>query len=252
VDDFARGLPCVVFDPQSMPAERRARVPERIGNVAQPIIRGQRRQGLQWMDCPHHHAPLLVNRLPRRTPKRLTNDLQSSAFGADFIATARRIAAAKHLASKWVVRGEFFLRYQMDERFQGWGGEDTELLGRIPRIRLSGPLFHLWHAPADRSNLRRNRRLLGRIRRQRRRRARSVVPRFTLHAELPMQQHPDVAPALRSLIAVYLDAEPREGITTSRYLHSFVVTSNAIRRIPRPPDSVLYPVTIRPAFAEPD
>src|SRR5690606_29913306 len=103
----------------------------------------------------------------------------------------------------WVVRGEFFLRYKMDERFVGWGGEDTELLGRIPRIRLSGPLFHLWHVPADRSSLRRNRRLLSRIRRQRRRMPRSVVPQFTLHADIPMQQHPDVAPALRSLFADY-------------------------------------------------
>src|SRR5690606_32660056 len=103
----------------------------------------------------------------------------------------------------WVVREEFFLRYKMDERFCGWGGEDTELLGRIPRIRLSGPLFHLWHAPADRSNLRRNRRLLGRIRRQRRRRARSAVPRTVLYNGVPMQQHPDVVPALRSLFVDY-------------------------------------------------
>src|SRR5690606_29605608 len=61
----------------------------------------------------------------------------------------------------------------------------------------------LWHAPADRSNLRRNRRLLGRIRRQRRRMARSAAPRITHYAGLPMQQHPDVVPALRSLFADY-------------------------------------------------
>ena len=106
----------------------------------------------------------------------------------------------------WVVRGEFFLRYKMDERFCGLGGEDTELLGRIPRIRLSGPLFHLWHVPADRSSLRRNRRHLSRIRRQRRRTARSVVPRFTLHTGIPVQQHPDGTSALRSLFAQYLSA----------------------------------------------
>lgn len=103
----------------------------------------------------------------------------------------------------WVVRGEFFLRYKMDERFCGWGGEDTELLGRIPRIRLSGPLFHLWHTRADRSNLRRNRRLLSRIRRQRRKRTRSLVPRTTVHAGIPMQQHPDVVPAMQSLFTQY-------------------------------------------------
>ena len=103
----------------------------------------------------------------------------------------------------WLVRGEFFLRYKMDERFCGWGGEDTELLGRIPRIRLSGPLFHLWHARADRSNVLSNRRLLGRIRRQRRQRARSSVPSTSVHDGLPMQQYPDVAPAMRSLFADY-------------------------------------------------
>jgi hypothetical protein len=103
----------------------------------------------------------------------------------------------------WVVRGEFFLRYKMDERFCGWGGEDTELLGRIPRIRLSGPLFHLWHLRADRSNVHRNRHLLGRIRRQRRQRSRSSVPSISMHDGLSMQQHPDVAPAMRSLFAQY-------------------------------------------------
>jgi hypothetical protein len=38
VDDFARGLPCVVFDPNSIPAKRRTRVPKCIRNEAQPII----------------------------------------------------------------------------------------------------------------------------------------------------------------------------------------------------------------------
>ena len=59
-----------------------------------------------------------------------------------------------------IVRGEFFLRYKMDERFHGWGAEDTEFLRRIPWQRLPGPLFHLWHPKADRSHANRNRRLL--------------------------------------------------------------------------------------------
>lgn len=43
----------------------------------------------------------------------------------------------------------------MDPRFAGWGGEDhawayalETLVG--PRVRLDGPLWHLWHAPAPR------------------------------------------------------------------------------------------------------
>lgn len=57
----------------------------------------------------------------------------------------------------------------------------------------------------------------------------------------------DVLKAQRIVVAtVHLDAEPRNGIRTSIYPHSFVVTADSIQRIPKKPDNVLYPVTIRP------
>jgi len=64
----------------------------------------------------------------------------------------------------WVVRSDLFLQYKMDERFLGWGCEDTELLRRIPRIRLSGPMFHIWHGKASRQHLQVNKRLLAETR----------------------------------------------------------------------------------------
>jgi len=53
----------------------------------------------------------------------------------------------------------------MDERFQGWGCEDTEFLRRIPWRRWPGPLFHIWHAKASKERFERNRRLLRTARR---------------------------------------------------------------------------------------
>jgi hypothetical protein len=43
----------------------------------------------------------------------------------------------------WVVHADLFQRHCMDERFHGWGCEDTEFLRRIPWRRLPGPLFHI-------------------------------------------------------------------------------------------------------------
>jgi hypothetical protein len=60
----------------------------------------------------------------------------------------------------WIVRADLFNAYRMDERFEGWGCEDTEFLRRIPWRRLPGPLFHIWHAKASKESLGRNRRLL--------------------------------------------------------------------------------------------
>jgi hypothetical protein len=55
-------------------------------------------------------------------------------------------------------------RHRMDERFEerfeGWGCEDTECLRRIPWRRLPGPLFHVWHSKASKERFERNRRLL--------------------------------------------------------------------------------------------
>jgi len=61
----------------------------------------------------------------------------------------------------WVARSDLFQRHRMDERFHGWGCEDTEFLRRIPWRRLPGPLFHIWLAKASKDRLERNRRLLG-------------------------------------------------------------------------------------------
>jgi hypothetical protein len=60
----------------------------------------------------------------------------------------------------WVVHADLFNRYRMDERFEGWGCEDTEYLRRIPWRRLPGPLFHIWHAKASKERFEGNRRLL--------------------------------------------------------------------------------------------
>lgn len=60
----------------------------------------------------------------------------------------------------WVVHAGLFQRHRMDERFEGWGCEDTELLRRIPWRRLPGPLFHIWHVKASKERFERNRRLL--------------------------------------------------------------------------------------------
>jgi len=60
----------------------------------------------------------------------------------------------------WVVQADLFNRHRMDERFEGWGCEDTEFLRRIPWRRLPGPLFHIWHAKASKERFEWNRRLL--------------------------------------------------------------------------------------------
>jgi|GEM_PF-1959482 len=60
----------------------------------------------------------------------------------------------------WVVHADLFQRHRMDERFEGWGCEDTEFLRRIPWRRLPGPLFHIWHAKASKERFELNRRLL--------------------------------------------------------------------------------------------
>ena len=59
-----------------------------------------------------------------------------------------------------VVHSDPFNRHRMDERFEGWGCEDTEFLRRIPWRRLPGPLFHIWHAKASKDRFEQNRRLL--------------------------------------------------------------------------------------------
>lgn len=67
----------------------------------------------------------------------------------------------------WVIRASLFLDHLMDERFQGWGSEDTEFLRRVPIDRRKGPLFHIWHVKASKRHFRRNKRLSAMIHRQR-------------------------------------------------------------------------------------
>jgi len=89
----------------------------------------------------------------------------------------------------WVVRSDLFLQYKMDERFLGWGCEDTELLRRIPHIRLSGPMFHIWHGKASMQHLRANKRLLAETRLG-----------LIHYRGIPAQQHPSAQAALAELI----------------------------------------------------
>lgn len=89
----------------------------------------------------------------------------------------------------WVVRSDLFLQYKMDERFLGWGCEDTELLRRIPRIRLSGPMFHIWHGKASRQHLQVNKRLLAETRLG-----------LIHYRGIPAQQHPNTHAALAELM----------------------------------------------------
>ena len=79
-----------------------------------------------------------IHYLPHNSVCRMTRE-QSERFlqlPPDYRVSGRLYRDQRTRAAPgglWVVRGEFFLRYKMDERFSGWGGEDTELLGRIPR-----------------------------------------------------------------------------------------------------------------------
>ena len=61
----------------------------------------------------------------------------------------------------WVVTKNLFLEHKVDERFVGWGCEDTELLNRIPYYRFNGPIFHIFHAKKQSKRYwKRNKRLL--------------------------------------------------------------------------------------------
>jgi hypothetical protein len=51
------------------------------------------------------------------------------------------------------------------------------------------------------------------------------------------------------MVTVHLDAESDH--RTTIFPHTFAVTANSLTRLPKEPDSVLYPVVIRPANSEP-
>ena len=64
----------------------------------------------------------------------------------------------------WVVTYDFFMAGPMDERFIGWGCEDTEFLRRRKTRRFNGPLYHIWHKRPSKRQFRRNKRLTRDIR----------------------------------------------------------------------------------------
>lgn len=64
----------------------------------------------------------------------------------------------------WVVTYDFFMSSPMDERFAGWGCEDTEFLRRRPSRRFNGPLYHILHKRPSKKHFRRNKKLAREIR----------------------------------------------------------------------------------------
>lgn len=60
----------------------------------------------------------------------------------------------------WILPAQLLLARPMDERFQGWGGEDNEFIRRVRHTRLAGPLFHIYHEIASRAHRGRNLNLL--------------------------------------------------------------------------------------------
>lgn len=73
-----------------------------------------------------------------------------------------------------------------------------------------------------------------------------------LHADaylLPFRISGAVCGVRHVIATVHLDAESDH--RTRVFPHTFAVTANSLTRLPKKPDSVLYPVVIRPAFSEP-
>lgn len=62
-------------------------------------------------------------------------------------------------AGIWVVTHDFFMESPMDERFIGWGCEDTEYVSRSNSLRFGGPLYHILHARPNKKHFKRNKRL---------------------------------------------------------------------------------------------
>ena len=79
-----------------------------------------------------------------------------------FLKTRRRPAQA----GIWVVTHDFFMDAPMDERFEGWGCEDTEFLRRTATRRFSGPLYHIHHKRPSKRHFMRNKKLHRAIRKE--------------------------------------------------------------------------------------
>jgi len=125
-------------------------------------------------------------RMTQSQSRRLLADDPDKRFSGKMHRKQRTAACPGGL---WVVRSDFFLQYKMDERFFGWGGEDTELMRRIPHVRLAGPLFHIWHRKASMQRLRANKRLLC-----------ETKIGLIHYRGIPAQQHPSTQAALAELM----------------------------------------------------
>lgn len=79
-----------------------------------------------------------------------------------FLGNRRRPAQA----GIWVVTHDFFMDAPMDERFHGWGCEDTEFLRRTATIRFGGPLYHIHHKRPSKKHFMRNKKLHRQIRKE--------------------------------------------------------------------------------------
>jgi len=92
----------------------------------------------------------------------LQRDPKSKVRANWFAATRRRMAQA----GIWVVTHAFFMDAPMDERFEGWGCEDTEFLRRTATRRFKGPLYHIHHKRPSKSRFKANRKLHERIKKE--------------------------------------------------------------------------------------
>jgi len=77
--------------------------------------------------------PNTVFRMTREKPRRVVRWDPADPVSGKLYRDQRMRACP---GGMWIVRSGLFQRHRMDERFQGWGCEDTEFLRRIPWRRL--------------------------------------------------------------------------------------------------------------------
>ena len=76
-----------------------------------------------------------VCRMSREQSRRVLRWSSADAISGKLYRDQRTRACPGGL---WVVHADLFQRHRIDERFEGWGCEDTEFLRRIPWRRLPG------------------------------------------------------------------------------------------------------------------
>lgn len=102
------------------------------------------------MICPHN---VICRTTASQAAWLLSQDPRARVSGRMF---RRRRGKHAPLGGIWVIHQELFMQHKMDERFCGWGYEDSEFLRRVPHYRFAGPLFHIWHKPQSREGTERN------------------------------------------------------------------------------------------------